>query len=140
MQTPTLTFGSSQHPPQQRADLLIQVDGQFMRLAGARVRRIVEIEHVTPVPGLPSPAIGIALADGRLTVVVRIGDAERTGFAILYDLGEGQIAMVGAELAGFSCDDAVPACDVDAIFARIEASVWSTRAARRLPSVSKGTP
>ena len=111
-----------------------------MRLDGSRVRRIVEIDHVTPVPGLPEPAIGIALAEDRVTVVVRIGTAERSGFAILYDLGEGQIALVGAEAAGFSDDAAVPTYDVETMFARIESSVWGARAARRLPGASKGNP
>lgn len=123
-----------------RTDLLVLIDGKPRRLDGSRVRRIVEIDHVTPVPGLPVPAIGIALADDRLTVVVRIGSAERSGFAILYDLGEGQIALVGAEPAGFSDDATVPTYDVETIFARIESSVWATRAARRVPGLTKGIP
>lgn len=111
-----------------------------MRLDGSRVRRIVEVDHVTPVPGLPDPAVGIALADDRLTVVVRIGAAERTGFAILYDLGEGQIALIGAEPAGFTDDASVPTYDVETMFARIESSVWAARAARRAPTAQPTFP
>jgi hypothetical protein len=118
----------------------VLIDGQTMRLDGRRVRRIVEIDRVTAVPGLPAPAEGLALADDRLTVVVRIGSARGSAFAILYEVNESQIALVGAEPTGFSDDDAVPTYDVETMFARFEASVWAARAGRRARGTTQVSP
>jgi cobyrinic acid a,c-diamide synthase len=122
------------------ADVLVRIDGTPYRLAGARVRRIVELDRILPVPGLPPPAEGVAIAEDHVTVVVRVGASADAHFALLYDWNDTRIALVGAEVMGFSVDDAIPAYDVEVMFARIDATVWAARAARRSLHSPKSAP
>jgi hypothetical protein len=122
------------------ADLLVRIDGVPYRLPGARVRRIVELDRILPVPGLPAPAEGVAIAEDHVTVVVRVGASPDAHFALLYDLHDTRIALLGVEVVGFTVDEAVPAYDVEVMFARMEASVWAARAGRRSLHSPKSTP
>ena len=111
-----------------------------MRLDGRHVRRIVQIGLISPVPGLPLPAEGVALADDRVVVVVRLGSSFGAGLAVLYEVNESQIALVGADPSGFSDDGNAPRYDVETMFSRIESTVWAARAARRRTGWSGGRP
>lgn len=122
------------------ADVLVRIDGTLHRLPGASVRRIVELDRILPVPGLPPPAEGVAIADDRVTVVIRVGASPDAHFALLYDWNDTRIAIVGAEVVGFSVDDSIPAYDVELSFARLEATVWAARAARRTLVSPKSAP
>jgi hypothetical protein len=122
---------------------------------GDVVVRVTTLSAVTPVPGVRAPAAGIALAEGEVVTVLRVGDGgapatvDEDGWptpgadrAVLCDLGGERVALTGGTVVatGSFEEDAglggvvwrgrrAPELDVRALYARAEAATWAARAA-----------
>lgn len=120
-------------------------------------RRLTAVASLTPVPGARPPALGIALADGAVVTVLRVGQAgpeRRPAYApgddwlvpgadcaVLCQVGGFDVALTGAvvvatgvfdEAAGHEGvlwrGEVVPVLDVRALYAQAEAATWAARA------------
>jgi hypothetical protein len=149
----------------ERGGVLLRLDegegGDAFGFVPAEVaRRLTALTALTVVPGARPPVAGIALADGAVVTVLRIGQREAPGGkqayapgddwlvpgadrALLCDLGGFDVALTGATVVATGVFDAapvrdgvlwrgevVPVLDVRALYARAEAVKWAERASR----------
>jgi hypothetical protein len=128
--------------------------------------RLAALASLTPVPGVPPPAVGIALADGVVVTVLAVGrspappayepddgwpvpGADR---ALLCRVGGLDLALTGGVVLATGVFDAapgggvvwrgapVPALDVAALYAQAEAAVWADRVQRSSPPPAAPRP
>jgi hypothetical protein len=120
--------------------------------------RLAALSTIVPVPGARLPVLGIALADGAVVTVLRLGagvgpapgyepdDAwpvPGAGRAVVCRLDGLDVALTGGTVLATGLFDAapgrdgvlwrgdlVPVIDVRALYAQAEAAVWADRAAR----------
>ena len=103
--------------------------------------QVVQLGAITSVPGLPAPALGVALAEGRVVVVISIGvPGERsTGPAIVCDVDGEAVAFVGGAMLAVGAFEAdgtgvrhggahVPELDARGLYAELEGTLWAARA------------
>ena len=118
--------------------------------------RVTALSSLVPVPGAPPQVVGIALADGAVVTVLRLGDGDPgeagcgedawpipgSRRAVLCRLGGHDVALTGGSVVATGvfdaapvgegivwCGQMVPALDVRAIYAQAEAATWAGRAA-----------
>jgi hypothetical protein len=134
-------------------------DGDALGFVPADVAlRIASLSALTAVPGARPPVLGIALAEGAIVTVIRLGDqggvdprrpyqpdqdwivpgADR---AVVCRLGSFDVALTGATVVATGVFDGapggegvlwrgevVPLIDVRALYAQAEAATWAGRA------------
>jgi hypothetical protein len=133
-------------------------DGAALAFIPAGVaRRLAALTALTPVPGVPPPAVGIALAEGAVVTVLSLGGGPASSApghepddewpvpgsdrAVLCDLGGLGVAITGGTVLATGVFDAVPdedgvlwrgepvpVLDVRALYAQAEAAIWAERA------------
>lgn len=117
--------------------------------------RLAALSAIVPVPGARPPVLGIALADGAVVTVLRVGVAAAPGYepddawpmpgagrAVICRLGGLEVALTGGTVLATGLFDAapggdgvlwrgelVPVLDVRALYAQAEAAMWADRAA-----------
>ena len=134
-------------PLLERGGVIVSCGGARRFVSADTVKKVVAPGPITPVAGLPPPALGIALADGRV-VTVLLADAplqlvtgthRPPGAALLCDIdGDFVLVVVDAVLdaglfaaakAGVRHGDA----DVEELFVgelrgQLEGAIWAARA------------
>ena len=108
--------------------------------------RITSLGPVAELDGLSPPAIGIALADGEVVIVLRPEAAERSSrglHALLCDVGGERFALIGGEVVASGAfaraeggavlheGALVPRLDLRSLHVRAEAATLAARVARR---------
>ncbi|MFT3774315.1 MAG: hypothetical protein QM820_53825 [Minicystis sp.] len=123
--------------------------------------RLSALGSLLPLPGAPASVAGIALADGAVVTVLRLGDREAdlarytpddewpvpgARRAVICRVGGVDVALTGGAVVATGVFDAapegegilwrgqmVPALDVRAMYAQAEAATWAGRAASARP-------
>lgn len=125
----------------ERGGLVVSCAGGSLFVSASVASQVAELGRVTPVAGLPPPALGVALAEGRVVLVISLGvDAgRRPGPAIVCDMDGDVVAFLGgevlavgafpAEAGGVRHDGAfVPELDARGLYAELEGTLWAARA------------
>lgn len=125
--------------------------------------RLAALGSLVPVPGAAAPVLGIALADGAVVTVLRLGDGSALADqlddewpmpgarrAVVCRVGGIDVALTGGVVVATGTFDAaplgdgivwrgqmVPALDVRAMYAQAEAATWAGRAATNRPIASR---
>lgn len=122
--------------------------------------RLAALGSLVPLPAAPPLAAGIALADGVVVTVLRLGDSGAdplppepgdewpvpgAGRALICQVGGLEVALTGGTVVATGLFAAapggivwrgqmVPALDVRALYAQAEAAMWADRAVSARPS------
>ncbi|APR84448.1 Hypothetical protein A7982_09797 [Minicystis rosea] len=123
--------------------------------------RLCALGSLVPLRSAPAPVLGIALAEGAVVTVLRLGDREMDAAAaepdewimpgaqraVICRIGGVDVALTGGTVVATGVFDAapegegiswrgqmVPALDVRAIYAQAEAATWASRAASTRPA------
>jgi hypothetical protein len=110
-------------------------------VSASAASRVAQLGPISPVAGLPLPATGIAVADGRVVTVVKLGDDRGSRVAILCEVDGDPIALAGAAIVATGWFDPAPGgvvhagalvqeLDVRAIYGELESALWASRALR----------
>lgn len=111
--------------------LIVEADAGLRYVPADVAVRLFARPNVTPVPGLPAPALGVALAEERVALVLRVGPHDHAP-AILCELGGESVALVGARVVAVAAasdgvvhheGEAVPPLDLGAMFGAVEAAL-----------------
>lgn len=125
--------------------------------------RVAALGSPVPVPGAPPPVVGMALADGAVVTVLRLGERELEPAryqpddawpvpgarrAVICRVGGVDVALTGGAVVATGVFDAapdgggilwrgqmVPELDVRTMYAQAEAATWAGRAASVRPRV-----
>lgn len=94
-------------------------------------RRVVPIGPISAVPGLPPPALGVAVAEGRPCLVLDpLGDGppdRRVG--LLCDVDGEPVVFVAREIT-WPGDSPAEELDVRAVYGEVEGAIWAQNAQR----------
>jgi len=130
--------------------------------------RLAALGSLVPVPGAEPPVLGVALAEGAVVTVLRIGDrdADRAAYrpddawpvpgadrAVLCRVGGIDVALTGGTVLATGLFDAapegdgilwrgqmVPTLDVRALYGQAEAATWAGRAQSARPRAAATAP
>jgi hypothetical protein len=104
---------------------------------------VVQLGPLADVPGLPRPALGVALADGRVATVISLAsaDAPAPSTAVLCEIDGDLVTFVADEVlavGSFPTEAGVvrygaalvPDLDARGIYAELEGTLWAARAVR----------
>lgn len=102
-----------------------------VRVTREAARRVVPIGPISPVPGLPSPALGLAVAEGRPCLVLDpLGDgAPERRVGLLCDVDGEPVVLVARELT-WPGDQPLDELDVRAVYGEVEGAIWALNAQR----------
>jgi hypothetical protein len=125
-----------------RGGLVVRTSAGLRFVPAEHIRAVITLGTISPVPGLPRPALGVTMAEGRVLTVLRIDEAgARETVGIICDL-EGDAVVLAAEevlSAGVFPSESsgvrhggevAVELPVRALYADIEAALWSARALR----------
>ncbi|MCC6644828.1 MAG: hypothetical protein IT374_04560 [Polyangiaceae bacterium] len=102
-----------------------------VRVSPEVARRVVTFGPITQVPGLPPPALGVAVAEGAPCLVLDpLGDgAPDRRVGLLCDVDGEAVLLVAARLAS---PDEAPGdeLDVRAVYGEVEGIIWARSAQR----------
>jgi hypothetical protein len=122
--------------------------------------RLSALGSLVPLPAAPPPVAGIALAEGVVVTVLRLGELRAgapppepgdewpipgAGRAVICKVGALEVALTGGTVVATGLFEAapggivwrgqmVPTLDVRALYAQAEAATWAGRAASARPS------
>lgn len=152
--------------PRERGGVLLRfADGDDAPVLGfipeTIAARLAALGSIVPVPGAAPPVLGIALVEGAVMTVMRIGDADPGPVghypeddwpvpgarrAIVCRVGGIDVALTGGAVVATGLFDSapggdgivwrgqmVPALDVRALYAQAEAATWTERAVTGRP-------
>ena len=93
---------------------------------------MVVIGPISSVPGLPAPALGIAVAEGRPCLVLDpFGDgAPDRRVGLLCDVDGEPVVLVAEGLVWPKNRESIPPLDVRALYGEVEGAIWAHNAQR----------
>ena len=124
-----------------RAGLVLRASRGDVFVSANVAARVAQLGPLSKVAGLPSPAAGIAVADGRVVTVVRLGDDRASRVAVLCEVDGDLLALAGTTIVatgwfepaqgGVLHDGArIAELDVRGIYGELESALWASRALR----------
>ena len=103
-----------------------------VRVTTETARRVVVIGPISRVPGLPAPALGLAVAEGRPCLVLDpLGDGpsdRRVG--LLCDVDGEPVVVVAQQMIWPEDPAVIPEIDVRAVYGEVEGAIWAQNAQR----------
>lgn len=95
-------------------------------------RRVVVIGAISTVPGLPPPALGVVVAEGRPCLVLDpLGDgAPDRRVGLLCDVDGEPVVVVAQRLEWPKDGETIPVLDVRAVYGEVEGAIWAQNAQR----------
>lgn len=109
---------------------LVAEAGARRVLVGAQAKEVVPLGRVSEIPGLPRPALGVVLLQGRATLVIAIDPGAEPKVGVVCEVA-GDTVVFAATRVGTD-REIVPTeeLDTDRIVALLENDVWAQRAHR----------
>ena len=110
---------------------LVAEAGTRRVLFGSEARAVVPIGRVTRVPGLPSPALGITLFEGRAVLVLELDPSAEPKLGVVCD-ASGEVIVFAATRVGTAGEiRATEELDADRVLSMLGSDVWTRQARRR---------
>lgn len=126
----------------ERGGLVLATSSGLAFVPASVASSVVQLGPIADVPGLPPPALGVALAEGRVATVISLSATNTASTAVLCDIDGDLVAFVADEIVAVGSFPTSPGgvmygathvaeLDARGLYAELEGTLWAARAVRR---------